>query len=214
MFFNPKLYEFLIMKSKLSEISQTKFLGKSATVNKGDILFRRAGKVGETILVKSRKKLDKTQTFVLISADKKMVSPEYLFAVLSSCTSSFKRKSQGKIIKSITLKKLNDHQIPIKTKIQQKSIASKYGKLLSNVEKAQTKFDKEEHDFLWILANAMRARTVFRPSHYKNWNKFLRFVRKDQQESLIKKLKLKEKAVKKLETELKKQERILNKFKI
>ena len=43
-------------------------------MTKGDILFRRAGKVGETILVKSRKKLDKTQTFVLITADKKIIS--------------------------------------------------------------------------------------------------------------------------------------------
>jgi|APSaa5957512535_1039671.scaffolds.fasta_scaffold49731_2 hypothetical protein len=202
------------MKSKLSELAQIKFLGKSSIVNKGDILFRRAGNIGETILVKSRKKIDKTQTFVLITADKKIVSPEYLFTVLSSCQSSFKRKSTGNTLKHITLEKLKNHQILIKTKIQQKSITSKYGKLLSNMQSAQTKFDKVEQDFLWILNDAMRSRTIIHAHKYQNWTKLLRFVPLDQRESLIKKLKTKEKIVKKLETEFKKQQQILNKFKI
>ena len=115
--FNNKLYEFFIMKSKLSELAQIKFLGKSSIVNKGDILFRRAGNIGETILVKSRKKIDKTQTFVLITADKKIVSPEYLFTVLSSCQSSFKRKSTGNTLKHITLEKLKNNPETTKKQI-------------------------------------------------------------------------------------------------
>ena len=204
------------MKSKLSEISQIKFLGKSATVTKGDILFRRAGKVGETILVKSRKKLDKTQTFVLITADKKIISPEYLFTILSSNASSFKRKSEGNTIKSITVKKLKDHQILIKTKIQQKLIVSKYAKLLSNMQSAQTKFDKSEQDFLWQLNEGLRSRLDSNKyaKSYKLWKNFLRFVPKEQQELLIKNLKTKEIFLKKLEKDVQKQERILNKFKI
>ena len=202
------------MITKLSEIAQIKVLGKSATVNTGDILFRRAGKIGETILVKSRKKLDKTGTFVLISADKKAILPEYLFAVLSSSKSAFKRKSEGTTLKTLTIKKLVSHQIPLKTKIQQKSFASNFGKLLSNMENAQTKFDKAEQDFVWNLNDALRSTTVLHAPTYNNWKKFLRFIPKEKQESLIIKLKSKEKVVKKLESELKKHERILNKFKI
>jgi len=185
-------------------------------VTKGDILFRRAGKVGETILVKSRKKLDKTQTFVLITADKKIISPEYLFTILSSNASSFKRKSEGNTIKSITVKKLKDHQILIKTKIQQKLIVSKYAKLLSNMQSAQTKFDKSEQDFLWQLNEGLRSRLDSNKyaKSYKLWKNFLRFVPKEQQELLIKNLKTKETFLKKLEKDVQKQERILNKFKI
>ncbi len=204
------------MKVKLSEIAQIKLLGPSTTVNKGDILFRRIGIIGETILVKSRKKLDKTGTFALINVDKKTVSPEYLFTVLSSHKSSFKRKAEGTTLKTITLKKLRDHQIPLKTIIQQKSITSKFVKLLSNRQNAQTKFDKSEQNFLWQLNEGLRSRldSSKYAKSYKLWKNFLRFIPKEQQELLIKNLRTKETYLKKLEKDVQKQERILNKFKI
>ena len=169
--------------------------------------------IGETILVKSKKKLDKTGTFALIKLDKKIVSPEYLFTVLSSHKSSFKRKAEGKTLKTITLKKLRDHQIPLKTMIQQKSITSKFTKLLSNRQITQTKFDKSEQDFLWQLNEGLRSRlnSSKYAKSYKLWKNFLRFVPKEQQELLIKNLKTKEIFLKKLEKDVQKQERILNK---